>query len=111
MAAALSLDPPRTTNGTDARLKINELDDKHISFVLEGVELGMANALRRTMIADIPTLAIELVEIEDNTSVLADEFIAHRLGLIPLQSHDLDRHVKNHRRVRVTKQATVCPCS
>lgn len=99
MATVLSLDPPRKTDGTEAKIRVHELDDKHINFVLEGVELGMANALRRTMIADIPTLAIDLVEFQSNTSVLADEFIAHRLGLIPLLSHDLDRHVKNYRRV------------
>lgn len=40
--------------------------------------------------AEIPTLAIDVVEVLDNTSVLADEFVCHRLGLIPLSSRGVD---------------------
>lgn len=57
-----------------------------VDFVLQGVDLSVANSLRRVMLAEIPTVAIDLVEIEVNTSVMADEFLSHRLGLIPLDS-------------------------
>lgn len=61
-------------------------------FVLSDTDPSMANALRRAMMSDVPTIAIDLVEIENNTTCLNDEFIAHRLGLIPLVSdrvHDM----------------------
>jgi len=50
-----------------------------------GVDASIANAFRRILIAEIPTLAIENVYIENNTSVIHDEVLAHRLGLIPFR--------------------------
>jgi DNA-directed RNA polymerase II subunit RPB3 len=56
-----------------------------IKFILSETDTSMANAVRRIMIAEVPTLTIDLVEYYDNTTVLNDEYIAHRLGLIPLK--------------------------
>ncbi|RDA84213.1 hypothetical protein CP532_0278 [Ophiocordyceps camponoti-leonardi (nom. inval.)] len=53
------------------------------SFSLIGLDASLANAFRRILISEIPTLAIENVYIENNTSVIQDEVLAHRLGLIP----------------------------
>ncbi|KAI1088840.1 DNA-directed RNA polymerase [Rostrohypoxylon terebratum] len=52
-------------------------------FSLIGVDASIANAFRRILIAEIPTLAIDTVFVHNNTSVVQDEVLAHRLGLIP----------------------------
>lgn len=53
-------------------------------FELTGVDAPIANALRRILIAEVPTMAIATVYIANNTSILPDEVLAHRLGLIPI---------------------------
>lgn len=67
-------------------LKVNFHSNKPYDavFSLVGVDASIANAFRRILIAEIPTLAIEDVFILNNTSIIQDEVLAHRLGLIPL---------------------------
>ena len=62
------------------------LDDTLARFTLSGASPAFANAFRRAMIGEVPTLAIEDVRIYDNTSALFDEMLAHRLGLIPIRT-------------------------
>src|SRR3989344_9307151 len=50
--------------------------------------LSLANAIRRS-ISEIPTLAIDEVEIFKNDSALYDEMLAHRIGLVPLKNEKL----------------------
>jgi DNA-directed RNA polymerase I and III subunit RPAC1 len=54
------------------------------SFSIVGVDASIANALRRVMVAEVPTVAIEKILLHNNTSVVQDEVLAHRLGLVPL---------------------------
>ncbi len=77
-------------------LNILELQEKYIRFEMKGITPAMANALRRTLINDIPKLAIHKVtfhhgqirdkegNVHDSSTPLFDEIIAHRLGLVPL---------------------------
>jgi DNA-directed RNA polymerase subunit D len=73
-------------------LSFSDLSETDARFILEGVSTSFANALRRAMISEVPTLAIEDVRIYDNTSALFDEILAHRLGLIPIRT-DLTTYV------------------
>jgi len=56
------------------------------SFILGDTTPFFANLLRRTIINKVPTLAIEDVEFKSNDSVLYDEMIAHRLGMLPIST-------------------------
>ncbi|KAG8997247.1 DNA-directed RNA polymerase core subunit rpc40 [Tulasnella sp. 427] len=65
-------------------VKVQRLSEKSIEFDVVGVDASIANALRRILMAEVPSIAIENVYVWNNTSVIHDEVFAHRLGLIPL---------------------------
>ena len=74
----------------DIKLLSKELET--LRFVLSDVSPAFANALRRIMISEVPVMAIDDVMILENNSVMYDEILAHRLGLIPVttdQSYNL----------------------
>ena len=73
-------------------IKILESSDSRIKVSIKGVDRVYANALRRFAISEVPCMAIDDVVIQQNSSVLYDEILAHRLGLIPL-STDLKGYV------------------
>ncbi|WP_435349588.1 DNA-directed RNA polymerase subunit D [Haloarchaeobius sp. HRN-SO-5] len=68
----------------DYEVEFIERDDRKALFLVRGVTPAFANGIRRTMIADVPTLSIDEVRVIENSSVMFDEQIALRLGLIPL---------------------------
>ena len=67
-------------------LQIINQNEQKISVKLQGIPLQYANALRRICLNGVPIFAIDTVDILENSSILADEGIAHRLGLIPLKT-------------------------
>ncbi len=50
-----------------------------------GVDASIANAFRRILLAEVATVAIEHVFVYQNTSIVQDEVLAQRLGLVPLK--------------------------
>ncbi len=71
-------------------LEVINKDNQKISVKLKGIPLQYANALRRVCLNGVPVFAIDTVDIIENSSVLPDEGLAHRLGLIPIKT-DLTR--------------------
>ncbi|MFC4246315.1 DNA-directed RNA polymerase subunit D [Natribaculum luteum] len=61
-----------------------EREDRKARFLVRGVTPAFANGIRRAMIADVPTMAIDTVRFVENSSVMFDEQLALRLGLVPL---------------------------
>jgi len=66
-------------------IKILSMNQTDMTFEIKGIEAPIANALRRIIISEIPTMAIEKVIMWQNTSVIHDEVLCHRLGLVPIQ--------------------------
>tara|TARA_B100001971_G_C18120152_1_gene498981 strand:- start:106 stop:768 length:663 start_codon:yes stop_codon:yes gene_type:complete len=61
-----------------------EKDKGKISFVSD-MDVSVANAIRRSVV-EIPIMAIDEVEITKNDSALYDEMLAHRIGLVPIET-------------------------
>mmetsp|Transcript_34573 Transcript_34573/g.78111 ORF Transcript_34573/g.78111 Transcript_34573/m.78111 type:complete len:360 (-) Transcript_34573:73-1152(-) len=66
-------------------INITSLSDELVTFDMVGIDPPLANAFRRILIAEVPTVAISRVTLMQNTSVIHDENLAHRLGLVPMQ--------------------------
>ena len=76
-------------------IKILDKNKEKMSFILKGVDSVFVNTLRRLVIEEIPSLAIEDVTFVQNSSALYDEILAHRLGLIVLKTDLKDFDLKN----------------
>ena len=71
-------------NNRTPKIKVSEMKADKIVFELSETDISMANSLRRIMIAEVPTLCIDMVSFEEDSSCLPDEFIAHRLGKLAI---------------------------
>src|ERR671931_1484981 len=80
---------------TSPSMDVIQKEDQRIIIKFNNVPRQDVNAIRRLSISEVPTLAIDDVVLLENSSVMHDEAIAHRLGLIPLKTEP-DRFVMPH---------------
>jgi DNA-directed RNA polymerase subunit D len=69
-------------------MKIEEFkaDGDRATFTLTGARSGLANALRRGINGSVACFAIDRITFYENTSAMFDEYIAHRIGLVPIKT-------------------------
>tara|TARA_Y100000034_G_C6897857_1_gene414406 strand:+ start:1268 stop:1921 length:654 start_codon:yes stop_codon:yes gene_type:complete len=69
-------------------MKVQVLDkkDNELVFMIEGINNAIANTIRRTIVSEVPTLAVDEVTFVKNQTALYDEVLAHRIGLIPIKT-------------------------
>lgn len=78
--------------GSNMEIDIKEKNDSELKFIAEDVDVSFINAIRRICTVEVATMAIDIVSIFKNDSTLFDEVLAHRLGLVPLET-DLEAFV------------------
>ena len=69
---------------TEYEVQFIDRDDRSARFLVRGVTPAFANGVRRAILADVPTFSIDTVRVVENSSVMFDEQIGLRLGLVPL---------------------------
>jgi DNA-directed RNA polymerase subunit D len=80
------------------KIQIVEKNDSEIKLAVQEITDAFANELRRIMMSEVPTMAIEWVDFKKNDSVMNDELVANRLGQVPLtfdqKAYDLPEDCK-----------------
>lgn len=73
-------------------IQIDKQSDNYLQFTISNsnslskpIDEAFCNALRRIMISEVKTFAIEIVSITKNNTILIDGILSHRLGLIPIK--------------------------
>ena len=101
-------EPPRS--GEYMEITIIRKQENIVHFLAEGVDVAFANALRRTMLTRLPAMAIDEVLVLENTSVMYDEMLAHRMGLVPLVT-DLESYNLPEECDCEGKGCSLCQCT
>ena len=73
------------------KIEVLEKNDTNLRIIVKEADVPLMNALRRIALSEVPSMAIDEVVMIENSAILQDEIIAHRLGLTPLKT-DLDTY-------------------
>lgn len=90
-------------------LRVLNRREDFIELYLSGVPLYIVNSIRRTIISEVPSMAISTVIFTLNRSMFYDEYVAHRLGLIPLTSEAALNKYKSPEECSESEEASLFP--
>ena len=64
-------------------LEIKNIDEREGNFIFKKIDRSIINALRRILISDVPSYCLDTINLRKNNSYMNDDFLSHRIGLIP----------------------------
>lgn len=64
--------------------KISE-NNAALKVVISGIDTALLNGLRRSIMNAVPTYAAETIAVYENSSIMPDEMLSHRIGLLPIR--------------------------
>ncbi len=69
-------------------MDVKKLSEKgnSVQLLVKGVDAAFMNSLRRAIMNAVPVFAVENVRIYENSSIMFDEMLAHRLAMLPLKT-------------------------
>jgi DNA-directed RNA polymerase subunit D len=73
------------------KIEVLEKNESNLRIIVKDADVPLMNALRRIALAEVPSMAVDEVVMIENSSILQDEIVAHRLGLTPLKT-DLETY-------------------
>jgi DNA-directed RNA polymerase subunit D len=90
-----------------AKTIVNNKKQNTCSFEIDDIDSSFVNAIRRCVVEEVPTLAVEDCEIRENSSALYDEMLALRLGLTPIKT-DLSSYSLPENEDEITEKSAKC---
>lgn len=77
------------------KVKINEIDPYEGTLLFKGIDRSIINSIRRILISEIPSYSLDTIELKKNNTIMNDEYLAHRIGLIPFTFVENEDNFRN----------------